>query len=80
MPRPRTRTERLTETERDDVRHHFGTFSHAFNRLIPYLDGMPWSVFRLVVGCQLSSPESVTRVRHAVRAWRAEHLRPADHA
>lgn len=77
MPRPRTRTERFSEIERDDVRHHFGTFSHAFNRLLPYLDGMPWNTFRLVVGLQPSAPEAITAVRYALQRWRHEHLRQA---
>lgn len=72
-PRRKERTARFTEAELVEFRRHFGSITHAFEILLPHLQGaVRWSVFRFAVSGNLSRPGDLDAIRNAVRAWKTE--------
>jgi hypothetical protein len=70
-PRRKERTATFTQVELVEYRRHFGSVTHAFEILLPFLEGrVSWSTFRLTFGGRAGRPGDLDAVRGAVRAWK----------
>jgi len=70
MPRPRTKTARLTATEVTIIRHDYGTITNAWARLGPTVltgAGVTWHQFRIAAGGGLAAPRVVDAIRAALK-------------